>query len=130
MLSYDNTMSLNGQTPSSPTDMSTARASLSTSPKVTRLPVPALSNGNVSNGVVSNGVQTNGQQVSGEHHIWLVTGPAGCGKSTVAKYLATTLDLPYIEGDEVSADGFHFCALKYFRSDTANSSTRRPTSRR
>lgn len=34
-------------------------------------------------------------------HIWLVTGPAGCGKSTVAQHLATSLDVPYIEGDEV-----------------------------
>ena len=38
-----------------------------------------------------------------EHHIWLVTGPAGCGKSTVAKYLADALHWPYIEGDEVCA---------------------------
>jgi predicted AAA+ superfamily ATPase len=49
-----------------------------------------------------NGVQTNGQLAPVEHHIWLVTGPAGCGKSTVAKYLADSLNLPYIEGDEVS----------------------------
>lgn len=35
-------------------------------------------------------------------HIWFVTGPAGCGKSTVAKYLADELALPYIEGDDVS----------------------------
>lgn len=34
-------------------------------------------------------------------HIWLVTGPAGCGKSTVAEYLANVLDMPYIEGDSV-----------------------------
>lgn len=34
------------------------------------------------------------------HHIWLVTGPAGCGKSTIAQHLAKSLDLPYIEGDE------------------------------
>ncbi|KAJ2907009.1 putative glucokinase protein [Zalerion maritima] len=34
------------------------------------------------------------------HHIWLVTGPAGCGKSTVAQHLAKSLDVPYIEGDE------------------------------
>lgn len=34
-------------------------------------------------------------------HIWIVTGPAGCGKSSVAQYLANTLDLPYIEGDDV-----------------------------
>ena len=33
-------------------------------------------------------------------HIWIVTGPAGCGKSTVAKYLAWQLSLPYIEGDD------------------------------
>jgi len=32
--------------------------------------------------------------------IWVVTGPAGCGKSSVADYLANNLDLPYIEGDD------------------------------
>ncbi|KAG5981658.1 hypothetical protein E4U55_002694 [Claviceps digitariae] len=32
-------------------------------------------------------------------HLWLVTGPAGCGKTTVAEYLANTLNMPYIEGD-------------------------------
>lgn len=37
------------------------------------------------------------------HHIWLVTGPAGCGKSTVASYLSEALNFPYIEGDEVSS---------------------------
>jgi len=100
MLSYDSTVTLNGQSPSSPTNISAARASLSSSPKATRQPVPALSNGNVPNGVVANGAQANGQQAPGEHHIWLVTGPAGCGKSTVAKYLAASLNLPYIEGDE------------------------------
>lgn len=35
-------------------------------------------------------------------HIWVVTGPAGCGKTTVAKGLAQELNLPYIEGDDVS----------------------------
>lgn len=35
------------------------------------------------------------------HHIWLVTGPAGCGKSTVAEHLAKHLEMPYIEGDSV-----------------------------
>lgn len=33
-------------------------------------------------------------------HIWLVSGPAGCGKTTVAKYLAKELSLPYVEGDD------------------------------
>ncbi|KAI9674784.1 MAG: hypothetical protein M1817_001688 [Caeruleum heppii] len=33
-------------------------------------------------------------------HIWIITGPAGCGKSTVAQFLAESLQLPYIEGDE------------------------------
>ncbi|KAG6002615.1 hypothetical protein E4U21_002921, partial [Claviceps maximensis] len=32
-------------------------------------------------------------------HLWLVTGPAGCGKTTVAEYLAKALDIPYLEGD-------------------------------
>jgi gluconokinase len=36
-------------------------------------------------------------------HIFIITGPAGCGKSSVANYLSQTLDLPYIEGDDVSS---------------------------
>ncbi|KAI0104792.1 thermoresistant gluconokinase [Nemania sp. FL0031] len=42
--------------------------------------------------------EVDGQRAS-THHIWLVTGPAGCGKTTVAEYLSKTLDLPYLEGD-------------------------------
>lgn len=45
--------------------------------------------------------KTNGQPAPKHHHIWLVTGPAGCGKSTVAQHLSDALNLPYIEGDEV-----------------------------
>lgn len=42
----------------------------------------------------------NGQaQGQRQHHLWLVTGPAGCGKTTVAEHLANALDIPYIEGD-------------------------------
>jgi len=37
---------------------------------------------------------------SHHRHLFIVTGPAGCGKSTVAKFLAKQYDLPYIEGDE------------------------------
>lgn len=35
-------------------------------------------------------------------HIWIVTGPAGCGKTTVAKNLSKKLQVEYIEGDDVS----------------------------
>ena len=35
-------------------------------------------------------------------HMWIVTGPAGCGKSTIAQYIAKELSIPYIEGDDVS----------------------------
>lgn len=36
-------------------------------------------------------------------HIWVITGPAGCGKTHIAQYLANELSIPYIEGDDVSA---------------------------
>jgi predicted GTPase len=42
-------------------------------------------------------------------HMWIITGPAGCGKSSVAEYLAKELSLPYIEGDDVSALGKKQC---------------------
>lgn len=35
-------------------------------------------------------------------HIWIITGPAGCGKTSVAEYLASYFTLPYLEGDAVS----------------------------
>lgn len=35
-------------------------------------------------------------------HMWIITGPAGCGKSTVAQYLSKELAIPFIEGDDVS----------------------------
>jgi len=37
-------------------------------------------------------------------HIFIITGPAGCGKSSVAKHLATALELPYIEGDDFHSE--------------------------
>ena len=35
-------------------------------------------------------------------HIWVITGPAGCGKTSVAEYLHETFSIPYLEGDTVS----------------------------
>lgn len=37
-------------------------------------------------------------------HMWIITGPAGCGKSTVAQYVAKELSIPYIEGDDYHSD--------------------------
>jgi len=106
MLSYDSPVSMKTmktQNPTSPATMSNGHQNIPPSPKVVRLPTPALSNGVQTNGAVS----INGPKPEKERHIWLVTGPAGCGKSTVAKYLATVLNLPYIEGDEVCFKGSH-----------------------
>ncbi|KAI9825502.1 MAG: hypothetical protein M1826_006998 [Phylliscum demangeonii] len=33
-------------------------------------------------------------------HLWIVTGPAGCGKTTIGRYMAEKVNVPYIEGDE------------------------------
>ncbi|KAL2865468.1 gluconokinase [Aspergillus lucknowensis] len=40
--------------------------------------------------------------VAPEHlqHIWVVTGPAGSGKSTVGRYLQQELGVPFLEGDD------------------------------
>ncbi|KAK4905540.1 hypothetical protein LTR49_025171 [Elasticomyces elasticus] len=34
-----------------------------------------------------------------QKHIWVITGPAGCGKTSVAEYLHQQLQIPYLEGD-------------------------------
>lgn len=41
-------------------------------------------------------------QVENTQHIWVVTGPAGCGKSTVGKALQEAFEYPFLEGDDVS----------------------------
>ena len=47
--------------------------------------------------------QINGAMSTPHHrHMWIITGPAGCGKSSIAQYLASELSIPFIEGDDVS----------------------------
>jgi hypothetical protein len=49
---------------------------------------------------------TSGQQVLSppeQQHIWVITGPAGCGKTSVAESLHQTYGMPYLEGDTVSS---------------------------
>lgn len=94
MLSF-NTVTVNGQRPSSSGAMSSGRQSIPSSPKASRLPT-ALSNGAMTNG----GTPAAAETPAKDQHIWLVTGPAGCGKSTVAKHIADSLQLPFVEGDE------------------------------
>lgn len=55
--------------------------------------MPDLTNG--TNGVTSS-------KPAQMQHIWVVTGPAGCGKSTVGNVLRTELGVPFLEGDDVS----------------------------
>jgi gluconokinase len=95
MLSYNTSVAVNGQRPSSSGAMSSGRQSIPSSPKTSRLPT-ALSNGVMTNG----GAASAAEAPAKDQHIWLVTGPAGCGKSTVAKHIADSLQLPFVEGDE------------------------------
>ena len=80
----------------------------------------------------------NGQmQKQEQHHLWLVTGPAGCGKTTIAEHLANALDIPYIEGDKVrQRHVLHFgssCAVpgqlsrQQGATNAGCSTTRKPT---
>ena len=36
-------------------------------------------------------------------YIFVIIGPAGCGKTTLAEYLAQETGLPVIEGDDVAS---------------------------
>ncbi|KAL9132976.1 MAG: hypothetical protein Q9175_005845 [Cornicularia normoerica] len=49
--------------------------------------------------------QIHGTLASHHHrHMWIITGPAGCGKSTVAQSVAKEFCIPYIEGDDYHSD--------------------------
>ncbi|KAI1383201.1 carbohydrate kinase [Hypoxylon trugodes] len=95
MLSYDNPISVNGKHSSAAMAVTLSTMAPNTKP-VSTTALPVTSNNTVAK--ASN--QTHGLSAPRHRHIWLVTGPAGCGKSTVAKHLSTSLNLPYIEGDE------------------------------
>jgi gluconokinase len=52
-----------------------------------------------------------------EHqHIWIITGPAGCGKTSVAEHLHQTYKMPYLEGDTVSFDCLLFIVILGMRA--------------
>lgn len=61
-------------------------------------PIPVSAGYVTSNNTIA---KVDGQPSPKYHHIWLVTGPAGCGKSTVAEHIAQKLNMPYLEGDNV-----------------------------
>ncbi|KAK5990837.1 putative gluconokinase [Cladobotryum mycophilum] len=89
MLSYDPPGALKGQD-------STPATTLASNVKAAA--VAAAKNASLTSATANNGVPTMNQKQTNTH-IWLVTGPAGCGKSTVAEHLAEALGMPYIEGD-------------------------------
>ena len=100
MLSYNSSV---GQRPSSSGAMPSSRQNIPPSPKTT-----------ISNGVMGNGTTSADGFPAKQQHIWLVTGPAGCGKSTVAKHIANALQFPFIEGDEVRYPMPHAGVLSRF----------------
>jgi len=65
---------------------------------------PASNTGSPSSksAVVLTETPTTEMTIAHHHHILIVTGPAGCGKSTIAKHLSDRYGFDYIEGDEVS----------------------------
>ncbi|KAK3686983.1 hypothetical protein LTR37_019285 [Vermiconidia calcicola] len=46
-----------------------------------------------------NGAAADPAPTTAHQHIWVITGPAGCGKTSVAEHMHQTFSLPYLEGD-------------------------------
>ncbi|KNG51037.1 carbohydrate kinase [Stemphylium lycopersici] len=61
---------------------------------------PSSATGSPKSSSVLNEAKTAKMTISTNHHILIVTGPAGCGKSTIAKHLSDRYGFDYIEGDE------------------------------
>nr|OQO23147.1 hypothetical protein B0A51_09633 [Rachicladosporium sp. CCFEE 5018] len=64
-------------------------------------PTPPTEPNNPSSSMTTHNPPTNGGPTpeSSQKHIWVITGPAGCGKTSVAEHLHQTFSLPYLEGD-------------------------------
>lgn len=93
MLSLDSPVAVNGHS---------ARQAPSMSPALSAATSTTFVKHQTSSQMASSAAAPAPAGSSKHHHIWLVTGPAGCGKTTVAEYIAGELDLPYLEGDSVS----------------------------
>ncbi|CAD0113331.1 unnamed protein product [Aureobasidium uvarum] len=65
---------------------------------LTNAPATPMPNSSSVNATVAAGTAV----VPQHRHIWIITGPAGCGKTSVAEYLSTTFALPYLEGDSMA----------------------------
>lgn len=66
-------------------------------------------------------------------HIWVVTGPAGCGKSTVGQGIRKELGISFLEGDDVRpsfAQPYTPKPPKKLTQIFPNSTTTNPTKRR
>lgn len=96
MLSYDSTVPIPGQTAPKPDLMPNGLR-----PEVSATPVTNFN---------STMAASTAPRTYNHHHIWLVTGPAGCGKTSVAEHLAGVLSMPYIEGDSVRSKSRAHCS--------------------
>jgi len=97
MLSYENSSQILGN----------RSHNLSSFPTTASMPSPAIersSGDHLTNSSLKHEAEIRGHPNTEHRHIWLITGPAGCGKSTVAEYVAKSLQLPFLEGDNVSTD--------------------------